>query len=71
MLANLKLVEWPWSQVCMDCSFGQFVEVEGSSSCYLCHWEKSAGIMNIPTDCPESIPTVFDHKIEARHGQHS
>jgi len=68
MLTNLKLVEWPWSQVCIDCSFGQFVEVEGSTSCYLCHWDDEP-ILNIPANCPQSIPTVFDHKMEAHHGQ--
>jgi len=33
----VTIYEWPWSQNCMDCKYGEFVNsTTFDSSCYLC-----------------------------------
>jgi hypothetical protein len=46
----ITIYDWPWSQKCMECKHGEFIDSEKfSSSCYLCHirCEENDGV-----DCP-------------------
>jgi len=58
-LMNRRLIDWPSSQVCMDCPLGQFVDIEGKVTSYLCHWEPSETMDHIPNTCPADIPIIF------------
>ena len=53
------LIEWPWSQVCMECPHGQFVDLDDKPCCYICRWDRSVGVKSVPRDCPKSIPHFF------------
>jgi len=59
---KVRLIEWPLSQVCMECHQGQFVDIEDKPSCYICHWDRSLSVELIPSDCPESIPLLSEWK---------
>ena len=55
MSLPVRLIEWPWSQICMECPYGQFVEIADKPSTYLCHFDKPTKPEHIPLDCPDYL----------------
>ena len=55
-LANeVRLIEWPWSQICIECLHGRFVDIAEKPSAYLCHYESTDKPETIPLDCPDYL----------------
>ena len=53
---KVSLIEWPWSQDCMDCPKGKFVDIEDKPCTYICHWDLFPFVKSIPEDYPRNIP---------------
>ncbi len=62
--SKVSLVEWPWSQTCLDCPHGQFIDIQDKPCSYLCHWDRTEDANCIPHDCPQNITLVNHWKEE-------
>jgi|TARA_Y100000031_G_C8221309_1_gene386087 hypothetical protein len=52
---EVRLIIWPWSQICIECPHGQFVDIAKKPSAYLCHYESTDNPDTIPLDCPDYL----------------
>jgi hypothetical protein len=56
MYHNVIVYDWPDSQICLDCEYGEFVESETfSSSNYIC---KAGSVRNNGSACPDKKEVI-------------